>query len=101
MTEPAPIWLAPVERALRPWLRRIWRGSLSRDALLTLTEVVDAIPGADAEVRAWIRLHVPPRTGPCGELWRWGDVLDATQKPPGRKARPARQVPAGLQRVAA
>lgn len=70
-------WLAPFVRALRPFLRDIRRAAVTSDALLTLDDVCELIPGRDADVRAWVQAHVRALSGPCGSLYRWRDVLRA------------------------
>ena len=91
----APAWLAPFVRALRPFLRDIRRAAVTADALLTLDDVCELIPGRDADVRRWVETNVRPISGPCGTLYRWRDVLramgaeDAPPVTPRRPARPA------------
>lgn len=94
-TPGAPSWIAPIVRALRPFLRDIRRASVTADALLTLDDVCELLPGRDAEVRAWVRANVRALNGPCGTLYRWRDVLKvmgAEEAPPlaPRARRPAR-----------
>lgn len=76
-TPGAPAWLAPFVRALRPFLRDIRRAAVTSDALLTLDDVVELIPGRDADVRRWVEGNVKALSGPCGTLYRWRDVLKA------------------------
>ena len=79
--------------ALDAYQQRMWRASLSRDSLLTLDEVVEALPGPTSVVEAWTRDNVEP-AGHIGEvrLYRWGDVVDTLAggaEPPDRgRAKP-------------
>jgi hypothetical protein len=75
----APAWLGR-------FLRRLLRVSVSRDAVLQFSEVVKLIPGREADVRNWVRTRVPPLHGPCGDLYLWGDVVEAMR---GRPLDPA------------
>jgi len=53
--------------------------------LLTLDEVVAALPGDEDQLRAWLRRKVQA-TSPGGlDIYRWRDVLDALGRQP-RKA---------------
>jgi hypothetical protein len=91
----APSWLAPFVRALRPWLRDIRRAAVTGDALLSLDDVCELIPGREVDVRAWVQRNVRVLAGPCGDLYRWRDVLramgaeDSPQAPPRRRPAPS------------
>jgi len=39
---------------LSSYLRRIWRASLTPEALLTLEEAAEALPGRTEVARAWL-----------------------------------------------
>lgn len=64
--------------ALHKYLRRMWRAQLSADALLTLSEAAEAMPGSPRLAREWLPEHVAPAAEILGQpLYRWGDVQDA------------------------
>jgi hypothetical protein len=83
-----PAWLAPFVRALRPWLRDIRRAAVTGDAILTLDDVCELLPGRDGDVRAWVQREVRALRGPCGTLYRWRDVLRALGAEDGQAAAP-------------
>lgn len=78
-------------RAARPFLRSLLRVSVSRDAVLPLDEVVELLHGRDAEVRVWVRASVRALPGPCGDLYLWGDVIDAMRRGPAAPAKERQQ----------
>jgi hypothetical protein len=90
-TPTAPAWLAPFVRALKPFLRDIRRAAVTSDALLTLDDVCELIPGRDGDVRAWVQREVKALSGPCGTLYRWRDVLRALGAEDGQPAAPKRK----------
>jgi hypothetical protein len=58
------------------YLKRIWRAALAADALLSLEEVVEALPVPIEVASDWVRSIDPVGSlGPI-PLYRWGDVLD-------------------------
>lgn len=57
----------------------------SADDLLTLAQVVRRIPASDKPTRDWVKACVPPVVLPLADgqrtLYRWGDVLEAMERP--------------------
>lgn len=58
----------------------------SAEDLLTLAEVIKRLPIREGDARRWVRGHVAPRVLALGdrrvELYRWGDVVEALERPP-------------------
>jgi len=68
-------------RAMEKMVRTLRRSTLTRDAVVSLDEVIEAVGGRAAVVRAWVKSSVSPLRHPSGRLcYRWGDVLDAMQR---------------------
>jgi hypothetical protein len=96
-TPTAPAWLAPFVRALKPFLRDIRRAAVTSDALLTLDDVCELIPGRDGDVRAWVQREVKALSGPTCRLYRWKDVQEARVSPSKQAPLPApSQAPPGF-----
>lgn len=54
------------------------RRELGRDAVLSISEVVELLPFRDDNVRTWLREQRLVRNNPkLGEYVLWADVLDA------------------------
>lgn len=62
----------------------------SADDLLTLAEVLRRLPIREGDARRWVREQVPPRVLALSdrrvELYRWGDVLEALERPASIKS---------------
>lgn len=65
----------PEKAADARWRRRMWRSSISGDALLTAEEVAEALPGRAQLNRRWLD-RVPRVRLPNGqEVYQWAEVL--------------------------
>lgn len=64
--------------ALSSFERRMWRSSLTAEALLTAEEAEEALPLRPTDAREWLSEHVAPSVIVAGVvLYRWRDVLGA------------------------
>ena len=62
------------------YLHRLWRAALQPTSLLTLEEVIEALPCPEPESRAWLLTHVSPTGELAGvSVYEWGQVLKALQ----------------------
>lgn len=63
---------------LRRGIRRLWRALLRPDALLTLDEALEVLPGRPEAVRAWLVARVLPCGRVAGvDLYSWGEIVEA------------------------
>lgn len=64
----------------RRYLRLMWRSSLTSTTVLSLDELLDALPGNADEHRAWVADNVSPIGRVSGTVvYRWGDVVAAIE----------------------
>jgi hypothetical protein len=57
------------------------RYSISDDAVLTLTDAAEILPGRSSTNRAWIEVYVEPIQSPSKRcLYRWGDIVAAMKE---------------------
>jgi hypothetical protein len=65
-----------ITETVSPPLRRFVRYTISDDAVLTLTDAAEILPGRASTNRTWIEAHVEPIQSPSMRwLYRWGDVV--------------------------
>ena len=61
--------------------RHLGRYAVSRDAVLSADEVVEAVGGRQSAVREWLNSTVTPLRHPSGRrVYLWSDVLDAMRR---------------------
>lgn len=69
----------------RSYLHRLWRATLQPASLLTLAEVIEALPCPESGARTWLCEHVAPTGMVAGvHVYEWGRVLEAlsNERPP-------------------
>lgn len=60
------------------YLHRLWRAALQPTSILTLEELIEALPFPHADTRAWLLEHVAPMGALAGiRVYRWSEVLTA------------------------
>lgn len=54
----------------------MWRAALTQDALLSLDEAAEALPGETPRNRSWVQMNVATVGDVAGvAVYRWGDVV--------------------------
>jgi hypothetical protein len=70
-----------ITETVSPPLRRFVRYTISDDAVLTLTDAAEILPGRSSTNRAWIEVYVEPIQSPSKRcLYRWGDIVAAMKE---------------------
>ncbi|MBA2319513.1 MAG: hypothetical protein H0V89_00015 [Deltaproteobacteria bacterium] len=69
--------------SLSSYMRRIWRASLTPDALLSAEEACEALPGRPEMTAPWLECNVLPAGEIAGlVVFRWGTILAAVAGTP-------------------